>query len=379
MATGVLTSAATLYYGPSTTDFVSDVSYSSGALFNVLWKEGTWYYVSQLNGARRNYVEARFISVTGAVPTYSAVFSARRVITPSYARFGPTTNYPTNIYLYPNDVVNFLVGRKEDDFALVETVDQATGKYKRVWYEHMKLGTYSGPAYHQYSTGTYNGISLHIIKTHAKNIKLLSLGASSNLVSTSNYGVNGGFYVLSNSRADSIGVQNGVAVATGADVNGTGRGVIYWTGSAVKQKKVERYSEITDIPSTNSWAQGGINMFLGNENWKTLINNDANPYGVDKSYDGGRTGMVANTSTKTVYLIVCTSSPTMTQFRTAIQSYFGISEPTTAADNSTYKGLFLDGGSSTAMQCRNSSGTELEIISNADRMHLQIASLVSKI
>lgn len=141
MATGILTSGATLYYGPSTTKFMADIYQPSGTQFNVLWQEGLWYYVSILGGARRNYVEKRFMSVTGTVPTYYGNLLPRRVHATGATRLGPTTNYPRNGTLIADETVHYLDTKKEGDFALVQTIDHATGKYKRVWFEHMKLGS----------------------------------------------------------------------------------------------------------------------------------------------------------------------------------------------------------------------------------------------
>lgn len=173
MTTGTLNTKATLYYGPGTTEFIPDISFPAGTQFNVLWQESSWYYVSVLGGARRNYVPKSLMTVTGAVPTYVPSLLPRRIHTYGPTRLGPTTNYPQNGSLNPDTTVHYLDTKKEGDFALIQIRDQSTGKYKRVWFEHMKVGPYSGPVNYRYISGTYGGVALHIIRTHANNIRLL--------------------------------------------------------------------------------------------------------------------------------------------------------------------------------------------------------------
>lgn len=250
MTTGVLTSGATLYFGPSTTKYAADIYQPSGTQFNVLWKEGAWYYVSILGGARRNYVLAAYISVTGSVPAYTAAMAPRIINTGGFTRLGPTTNYPTGMTLNPGDTVYYVSPKKEGDFALLETIDRATGKFKRVWFPHMNLGMYSGPVSHRYTTGTYNGITLQIIKTHANNIKLTSLNRVQSLANSTYYGINGGWFDRflangepANVKTLNISWQNGAWVpglssnpnGSGGDYNeyGCGNSAIYWTGSAL--------------------------------------------------------------------------------------------------------------------------------------------------
>lgn len=165
---------------------------------------------------------------------------------------------------------------------------------------------------------------------------------------------------------------------SGGDYNELGYSAIYWTGSQLNFIRTLYGSNISGISSSGTWAQGGVSLYLGNSNWKSKIldnNNERCPIDYVTELAKGRTAIVANTSTKQVYLIITTASQTLTQFRTAIQSYLGITDG--GADNATYKGLMLDGGGSSQLKCRNSSGTE---ISQPDRTRLltQIITLVNK-
>jgi|GEM_PF-1815470 len=392
MATGVLNSTATLYYGPSTTLYPSDTTFPAGTKFNVLWKEGTWYYVSLLGGARRNYVQSNLITVTGTAPIYNATFAARSIITTASTRFGPTNNYPTNGTLGQGQVVLYVVGKKEGDFALVQTRDTATGKLKRVWFEHMKVAIYSGPANHQYISGTYKNIPLQIIKTYANHITLRTLNRTSSLTSSNYYGINGGWFDINYPNGKpapvntlNISMQNGSIVPgdtanpsnSGGSINNIGMGAIYWTGSALRFVRTSWASNISNTSSTGTWAQGGVYLYLGNSSWYDKVStNEQCPYAYYTSPSEGRTAIVANTNNNQVYLIITTGSQNLTAFRAAIQSYLGITDG--SSDNSIYKGLLLDGGGSSQLKCKNSSGTEISQ-PNRTRNLTQIITLSDKL
>lgn len=365
MTTGVLTTTATLYYGPSTTNYLADISFPAGTQFNVLWQEGLWYYVSVQGGARRNYVLAAYISVTGSVPAYTAAMAPRIINAGGFTRLGPTTNYPTGMTLNPGDTVYYVSPKKEGDFALLETIDRATGKFKRVWFPHMNLGMYSGPVSHRYTTGTYNGITLHILRTHANNIKLLdqtgSSGGQKALQNSGYFGCNGGWFNMSTDQDIlNIAMNDGGKVGSGTYGglgNYVGSGAIAWNGNAwalSHYTNAPSYSSIGFSTQTNTWAQGGFHLWLGHSGWRNNFINQ--PSGSD-FIDGAayRTAMIANMTSKSIYLIVALQSVTVTAFRSAIQSYLNISDASQL--NSTIQGILLDGGGSSQLRAKSSSGS----------------------
>ena len=269
---------------------------------------------------------------------------------------------------------------------MVQVTDQDTGKFKRVWFEHMKLGKYSGPVNHDYSTGTYNNIVLHIIRTHARNIRLFdqtSTAAGRKPLHNSGYfGINGGWFDLGTPfDILNIAMYNGNNVGNGeygGRVNTVGSGAIGWNGDTNSLSFFTNAASCDSIPfsaQANSWVQGGFHLWLGNSNWQTQFVNQ--PSG--SSFINGnayRTAMIANKSTNNVYLVVTNQSVSVSAFRGAIQSYMGITDG--SQSNANIQALLLDGGLSSQLRAKDSNGAIKEIYmesGGAARSLAQIAVL----
>ena len=389
MITGTLTDATTYYYGPGTSKYLSGGMLAPGTQVEVLWREqdeGSWYYVS-VGTTRRCYVPGNSVSLSGGYPSlYVTNLQARKVGQSSSSRLGPSLYYNPAGILATGTKVHFLYNKKEGDYAMVQVTDQDTGKFKRVWFEHMKLGKYSGPVNHDYSTGTYNNIVLHIIRTHARNIRLFdqtSTAAGRKPLHNSGYfGINGGWFDLGTPfDILNIAMYNGNNVGNGeygGRVNTVGSGAIGWNGDTNSLSFFTNAASCDSIPfsaQANSWVQGGFHLWLGNSNWQTQFVNQ--PSG--SSFINGnayRAAMIANKSTNNVYLVVTNQSVSVSAFRGAIQSYMGITDG--SQSNANIQALLLDGGLSSQLRAKDSNGAIKEIYmesGGAARSLAQIAVL----
>ena len=120
----------------------------------------------------------------------------------------------------------------------------------------------------------------------------------------------------------------------------------------------ESVLDIAGITHASSWAQDGIALSLGKQNWSNR--RDVSP----NHAANGWSAMVADCTTSTVYLIAVRdpgNKNTITQqnIRDAITEYFGITEGSTV--NSRYKGILLDGSDSTQMRFRNRYGNDTKL------------------
>lgn len=102
------------------------------------------------------------------------------------------------------------------------------------------------------------------------------------------------------------------------------------------------YMEATnyeDLPgvkgNSRAWAQGGVAMSLGNQNWVSVVNK-----AVDVNSDHeGLSAIVVNLDTNKVYLIATAKNVNYVEFRSAIQSYLGLKD-SAATNDPAWKGLF---------------------------------------
>lgn len=220
--------------------------------------------------------------------------------------------------------------------------------------------------------GTYAGVDLSILSTSASNIQVLNFrslnGSKKSLRNSSYFGINGGWYnrgaTVRTDQVINIAMNNGSPV--GPDTNRDGRlegsdnyvgsGVVAWNGSQLScYADVSTASEISFLSNRNTWAQGGIALWLGYGNWEDQVDNQPAASSYKAAAEGGRTALIANMNTNTVYLIITTEKVTMASFRSAIQSFLGIYDGAQA--NYTIQGIMLDGGSSTQMRAKNSSNS----------------------
>lgn len=210
-----------------------------------------------------------------------------------------------------------------------------------------------------YHNPTKNGVSLHVIETNASNIRAIQLLKMYNLKGSNEYGINGGWFTSTvddgNYNILNIAVTGGRPVGGGTymgeprngSINKVGRHAVYYDGNNLDYRQADNYEQLPNVKdNSRAWAQGGVGMSLGNSNWVSIVNSAVD---VDSSHTG-LSAIVINRNTKKVNLIATTQTVTYVQFRGAIQSYLGITDSSTS-DNSTWKGLFLDGGASTQLRC----------------------------
>ena len=219
---------------------------------------------------------------------------------------------------------------------------------------------------------------MYIYDTPSTNIKLCTLDQQKSLMESSYYGINGGWFNLGEPGEIGRGLLN-VTYCDGAPVgsasygtpprDGTaqtvGDAVIFCYGynARLSEEEVDiddgtSALDITGITHVSSWAQGGIALSLGKQNWSNRKNVSPNQVA------NGWSAMVADCTTSTVHLIAVrdpSNKKTITQqnIRDAITEYFGITEGSTV--NSRYKGILLDGGDSTQMRFRNRYGNDTKL------------------
>lgn len=229
------------------------------------------------------------------------------------------------------------------------------GSDAQVW----KITEVATPIYKStYATRTINGIALHVIETSPANIILKNIKRTA-VRNSGEYGINGAFFSMgvSDYLFYNIATNDGVAVGPdgSGEANGSGssskvgRAALVYHNNKLKLIDPAVRAETVQAQLGNpiaKWMQGGINMDLGDSNWKSNWYFDYGP----TTTSTGRTAMVANTSTNKVYLIigVSTSAKSIETFRAALQSYFGITDSTNGT--SIYKGIMLDGGGSSSMR-----------------------------
>ena len=224
---------------------------------------------------------------------------------------------------------------------------------------------------HQYITyvdSMYN-YRLHMIKTKASNIQIVNLTSSANplgrkINQTNYYGINASFYKSQKctdgqnySFAKNIAYNNGVPQGPTADylkvagsVNEVGECMIYYQNSRVFYAGNVEDDENPKVPKTNnSWAQGGIGLFLGHTGWLQMFRNDhANDSaGHDFSTDSKpRSVLLANTNTQDIYLIAANGMYSVEGVRHAIMEYIGIADTNGGTSNPYWRAILLDGGAS---------------------------------
>ena len=215
-------------------------------------------------------------------------------------------------------------------------------------------------ANYTYKTHTYGGTTLRIITTHASNIKLentVENGAAKTVKNAGEYGINGAFFVQYpqvegqyENMVLNIAYYNGKCLRTkvtnraDAYTNDIGKGVIGWDDTKVRfDAIVTDADELDYVFDKNTWAQGGVALWLGFNNWREEYIEQGGSIGSDAR----RTAMVCNLKTDMIYLIITMSEVSVEDFRDAIQDFFGITDSLVL--DGTYRGIMLDGGGSTQM------------------------------
>ncbi|HBV67152.1 MAG TPA: hypothetical protein DEF04_02440 [Clostridiales bacterium] len=203
------------------------------------------------------------------------------------------------------------------------------------------------------------GRDFKIIKTKASNIKLVNLGTPQKIRDTSYYGMNASFFnttpVNGKYKILNIAYQDGVNVGSGVDSedgrrNSVGTALIYWNGTSLLYADNVVFDSSSYVPKTSgSWAQGGIGLFLCNTLWETFYKDQLTSQQIS-DLDGGsaRTGVLINTNTKDVYLIMSRIlTTTVFDLRRAMMEYAGLSE---GGSSGYWKGILLDGGRSAQLR-----------------------------
>ena len=227
---------------------------------------------------------------------------------------------------------------------------------------------------HVYIKTTYNGLTLHMIQTDPSNITLKNLRCEKNLKQSGYYGINGGFFNFANAptrprRVISLAKVDGDVVGPNAEDgnsnNQNGGGIIVWDGSKLSALFSKPNTDAADIPGTSragTWAQGGISLWLGRSDYWNAVatgNGGTRPAQTASTPKSARTGLVADMNRNLVYLIVTTDKCNYSEFRTAIQGYFSITDGSSV--NARYAGLMLDGRGSSQLRVTCSTIPDVEI------------------
>lgn len=219
---------------------------------------------------------------------------------------------------------------------------------------------------HTYSTYSINGKTLHILKTAASNIKLVNYAGSGNLEDHSDFGSNGGFF---STHPLSIAISDGVTICD--DNHFLGGGIVGYNGSEIVYMTHVQSADAlsSSVRGQGKWAQGGFSMWLGCSSWESKMLEETpmpDHYNVARQ----RTVLVADTTTKNVWLISTTNGFTFADIRAAVIAYFGsigytINE--TSGGVSRFKGLILDGGGSAQLRAKKSNNTVVFNAANTNR------------
>ena len=202
-----------------------------------------------------------------------------------------------------------------------------------------------------YHKATENGMTLHIIETDASNIRPVQLLKTSNLKGSNEYGINGGWYTSTKPDDNNCNILN-IAVSGGRPVGGgvnnkneprdgsvstVGKHAIFYTGSYMGYMEATNYEDLPGVKgNSRAWAQGGVAMSLGNQNWVSVVNK-----AVDVNSDHeGLSAIVVNLDTNKVYLIATAKNVNYVEFRSAIQSYLGLKD-SAATNDPAWKGLLF--------------------------------------
>jgi hypothetical protein len=145
MATGLVASSTTVYFGPSSSQYPSEGS-SAGPndTVQVLWKEGSWYYIDYPAGTKRKrmYIPTSAVSqISGTVPTYTVSLLTRYVNTAASTYWGPnTSSYNAAGSVSLGETVQFLSTKTDGSYSLIE-YSVSGGLKRRAWIATQYLST----------------------------------------------------------------------------------------------------------------------------------------------------------------------------------------------------------------------------------------------
>lgn len=206
-----------------------------------------------------------------------------------------------------------------------------------------------------------NGITIYLIQTDASKINIVNLTTSANpmgqKVSESGYyGINGSFFNTTTGVIENIAFQDGEAQGGfkgGGENNQNGDSLIYYKNKSVYYANGVKSSSSNKVPKVaNSWAQGGFGLYLGFSGWNELFEAE-NPSTDITGTPSFRTGMVCNTSTNAIYLVMCRIQVSVKDFRQAIMDKCGINDGNGNPNNPYWRAIMLDGGRSAQIYTPN--------------------------
>lgn len=142
MATGTMNRASSPYSGPGSNYAYLIGTISKNKSVDVLWKEGSYYYieVDMSAGKMCCYVPTSAVTVSGSVTTYNPPDDKIRYpntdITEAY--LGDNSSYQqTEPPQFPLEVK--YLGKKVGDYAFLDYKIPGENKRRRAWVEHMKM------------------------------------------------------------------------------------------------------------------------------------------------------------------------------------------------------------------------------------------------
>jgi hypothetical protein len=213
-----------------------------------------------------------------------------------------------------------------------------------------------------YYTRPTSSREFYILKTHANNIKLVNLYTETDdcqkVQDSGYYGMNASFFNSGDVRypaLQNIVVERGQTIgcnitlpnhgnALDGTLNITGSSLVYWTGTALRcANDVDSSSDSVVPTGFSSWAQGGLGLYLCDQNWQSKYQAEASAASYPINESAARTGILINTSTKEVHLFACRLVATVAELREAMMEYAGLTEGGSAGN---WAAIMTDGGRS---------------------------------
>lgn len=255
--------------GPSSTNYAGAVTGVYGKTAEVLWKEGSYYYVRLTSPKVEGYISTSFASLPSGtnVSTFTPLSNeVRYVNTSSNAYLGQGTSYEVISQLERGQEVYYL-GKKVGSLAYIEySLSNSTLKY-RAWYPHLNLSTapvYSPGRYVTlneidssgdvwYVTGPW-GTSGHLAIDVRRGYGTGALYGNDAMRGTNIYAIADGTVVTStdNTRTDGGIIENGVGYGGNGKCivieHETAAGKLYYSSYCHLN---DRYVEVGDNISKN--------------------------------------------------------------------------------------------------------------------------------
>ena len=257
MATGRIMSGSPLYYGPGTA-FLSSPGATAAENVEILWQEGSYYYVQLSSPNRRLYTpKSRVTSVSGTVTAFSPTFLTRYVTSEDEgAKLGPGTGYQAAAKPEFPFSVRFINGKKENGYALIEYTPASTSYKIRAWYNANYLATVAKTP-GKYTTGNiinyendkwgvssgWNGSSGHLGIDVRRCTSSGGYFSNANARGTGVYAVAEGKVVVASSNTGGSYYD----IATGASYHGNGKCVIIEHTTSSGKKYYSTYCHLNSI------------------------------------------------------------------------------------------------------------------------------------